>query len=252
METYREFLERINSFEKKEPSFGDTYFGVSPSVVQKVAEDNGFKKFYGDTVVFNLDDKIKGKLAECVEKLYATAPECFAKRLAASTYHMTLHDLSNASALADVAEQVFWNELAVLERMEKCRDIASAAYAKNDGASGNARNIKMRCKYIFNMVNTSLVLGLYPADENEYVKLMKLYELFDEVKPLSYPLTPHITLAYYNVHGFSAEAAMRLTAVVQELNEQIEGLEVELDCGNLCYQKFTSMDEYYDVVRLGK
>ena len=56
METYKEFLDRINSFEKSEIDLGDDYFKGSGSIPLKVNEDNSFRPFFGDTVVFNLDD----------------------------------------------------------------------------------------------------------------------------------------------------------------------------------------------------
>lgn len=232
METYREFLDRISSFEKKDISFGDEYFAGNPSIAQKVDENNAFRKFYGDTIVFDLDDATKETLAKYVEKLYEMVPECFCEKLIANTYHMTLHDLSNSPLLDEVAAEVFDNELKVLE-LKKNVDVCK---------------IKMKSKCIFNMVNTSLVLGLYPADEEEYDKLMKLYVLFNEVKELSYPLTPHVTLAYFNVNGFSAEAAAKLEKIVCELNDC--ELEVELDVRNLYYQKFGSMNDYINIFSL--
>ena len=40
METYKEFLDRINSFEKSEIDLGDDYFKGSGSIPLKVNEDN--------------------------------------------------------------------------------------------------------------------------------------------------------------------------------------------------------------------
>ena len=109
--------------------------------------------------------------------------------------------------------------------------------------------IRMKSKYIFNMVDTSLVLGLYPVNEGEYRRLMDLFFLFDTVKKLSYPFTPHITLAYYNVNGFDLQAAGRLEDTVNMLNKN--EMEIELDMNHLCYQKFKSMNDYIDIVNLG-
>lgn len=229
MESYKEFLSRINSFEKQELWLGNEYFTINPSVHQKVNDNNSFKTFYGDTVVFNLTDSEKEILASYVEQIYAAAPECFCEKLVSHTYHMTLHDLSNSPNLQDIATDMFYNELHVLEK----RNIVKPG------------KIKMKSKYIFNMVNTSLVLGLYPADENEYQKLMELYFLFDEVKQLSYPLTPHITLAYYNPHGFNTESARKLEQIVNKLN--LTPLEFELDTRNLYYQKFRNMNDYINI-----
>lgn len=88
----------------------------------------------------------------------------------------------------------------------------------------------MKTNYIFNMVNTSIVLGLYPADEIEYKKMMKLYQLVDDIKNLPYPLAPHITLAYYNRNGFSKDLVSRLENTVNKLNENI--FEIELSTEN--------------------
>ena len=79
--------------------------------------------------------------------------------------------------------------------------------------------IKMRSSFIFNMVDTSLVMGLVPDREVDYVNLMSLYRLVDGVTPLPYPFTPHVTLAYYNANGFSAEEARKLKKLVAELNK---------------------------------
>lgn len=194
MEAYQEFLNRINSFEKKEVEYGKDYFNGNPSIAQKVNEDNTFKDFYGDTIVFNFDNTTKERLSEYTEVLYESVPKCFCEKLHSNTFHMTLHDLSNSPVLKEIAAEVFENELKVIEISKKVKN----------------QTIKMRSKYIFNMVNTSLVLGLYPVNETEYHKLMELYYLFDDVKSLSYPLTPHITLAYYNVNGFDTANARKL------------------------------------------
>lgn len=236
LETYQEFMNRINLFEKKELNFENEYFKGNPSISQKVGRDNTFNNFYGDTVVFALDDIVKGKLAEYVELLYQSAPERFCERLLPHTFHVTLHDLSNGPVLRDVAEELFENELRVIDRLEEVQ--------KQERAS-----IKMKSKYIFNMVDTSLVLGLYPADETEYRRLMNLYSIFDTVKKLNYPFTPHITLAYYNVHGFNLQAARSLEAAVNRLNDN--QMEIELHLNHLYYQKFRSMNDYIDIINLG-
>lgn len=235
METYQEFLLRIDSFERKKINYGDRYFKGNPSLLQKVGKNNGFKSFYGDTVVFALNDKTRKRIEQCVELLYGAASECFCERLASSTFHVTLHDLSSSPVLRDVAEELFENELKVIKKRERMK---------------KHERIKMKSTAIFNMVDVSLVLGLHPADEAEYSKLMELYFMFDEVKRLEYPFTPHITLAYYNFNGFDLEAARRLENIVTQLNRN-GMIEVELDIENLCYKKFKSMNEYIDIFSLG-
>ncbi len=234
METYNQFLDRINSFEKSEIYWGDDYFKGNASIALKVDKNNGFQPFYGDTVVFNLDDITKKRLARIVDSIYAIAPECFCERLVSNTFHMTLHDLSNSPVLENIAVELFENELKAVKKAEKIEK----------------QKIKMKSKYIFNMVNTSLVMGLYPVNEEEYNKLMNLYYLFDDVKKLGYPLTPHITLGYYNVNGFSVQSARKLENIVKELNTKEMEIEIELDTTELFYQKFLSMNEYINIFSL--
>ena len=235
METYQEFLDRINSFEWKKWSFGWGNFQSNPSLGKKVQPDNLFRPFYGDTVVFNLNDGIKEQLAKWLDKLYAEVPECLCERLVDSTFHMTLHDLSNSEVFSDIAEEVARNKEKIQGLRKNIEPFAE---------------IKMRTKCIFNMVNTSLVLGLYPANAQEHEKLVKLYEVFNEVKELPYPLTPHITLAYYNVHGFNEASARKLEELVYQLNSsELEAeIEVTLEAKELYYQQFESMNHYQNIV----
>lgn len=237
METYQEFSDRINSFEKKEITFGDSYFKGNPSIAQKVNAENLFQNFYGDTVVFELEDRMKDRLAEYVDLLYLAVPQCFCERLISDTFHVTLHDLGNARFLRDVAEELFENECRIVQKLDEVHRFQKA-------------EIKMKSNPVFNMVNTSLVMGLYPADETAYYRLMELYDIFDHVKRLDYPFTPHITLAYYNVRGFDRQSAEILEDVVRRLNDR--EMEITLKVSNLYYQKFRSMNDYINIICLGK
>lgn len=234
METYSEFLDRINSFEKQKIDFGNKYFVGNPSISQKVDKNNTFKNFYGDTVVFTLDDATKNRLSEYVDLLYKTSPQCFCERLVPNTFHVTLHDLSNSANLQNVAEDLFYNELKIIEKLGEIQKL------------GNAK-IRLKSNAVFNMVNTSLVLGLYPIDEDNYRRLMELYSVIDGVKKLSYPLTPHITLAYYSIDGFDLHSAEALENTVDKLNSEID---IDINICDLYYQKFTSMNNYIDIIKL--
>ena len=234
METYQEFLNRINSFEKSKLELYRDNFKPSLSIENKVNEDNSFKNFYGDTVVFDLDDEIKRKISNIIDILYDECPECFCEKIISNTIHMTLHDLSNSPTLSDVSQDTFYNEINLISNLSK--------------DTTNHKSIKMKTKYIFNMVNTSLVLGLYPVNEEEYFKLMDLYSLIDNIKQLPYPFTPHITIAYYNRFGFSEEIKRKLETVVNSLNNN--SFTVELSTDNLYYQKFTNMNNYINIFKI--
>lgn len=55
METYMNFLERINKFETKELCFYENTFKPNKSLNDKFYVNKTFKNFYGDTVVFDLN-----------------------------------------------------------------------------------------------------------------------------------------------------------------------------------------------------
>lgn len=230
-ESYDEFLNRIFSYEHKTLDLGSGYFKANDAVNEKVDENNRFKRFYGDTVVFDLDDITKARIATLENELYEKAPESFAERLVCGTFHMTLHDLSASTDINNVAPLCFENEIKLLE-------ILKANPASN-------RVIRMKTRCIFNILNISLALALYPADESEFEKLMQLYYLVDEVRELDYKLTPHITLAYFSRYVFSEESKRNIESVVNRFNE--EEHEIELSTDKLYYQKFTSMNDYYNV-----
>lgn len=234
MEEYKNFLLRIGEFQLPDMDLGKNYFKGRPSLSDKVDEDNRLKEFFGDTVVFELDNDTKAVIGEIVDEIYEAAPECFAERLRTDTLHTTLHDLSNSPKLRDVVGE--------MERNLEGINIRASRFGK--------RVIRMRTSVIFNMVNTSLVMGLVPVNEVEHQKLMELYEVVDEVKRAQYPLTPHITLGYYNIHGFDERSARALEGVVGRLNHR-EPMEILLDTDRLYYQRFSSMNKYENVVCLG-
>lgn len=234
MEKYNEFLDRINSFEKNKFVLCDNNFLPNLSVLKKVNANNCFSCFYGDTVVFELSHQDKIKISKIVDKLYQSVPECFCEKLVSDTFHMTLHDLSNSPVLDKVESKMSENKAKLVSKINK----VPVADLK----------IKMKTNNIFNMVNTSLVLGLYPANAAEYEKLMSLYEYVDDIMNLSYPFTPHITLAYYNRNGFLHSSVLYLEKLVNKLNEQ--SFNIEISTEKLVYQNFMSMNEYKNIFNL--
>lgn len=231
MENYAQFTERINSFEKPVIYLGEGDFSLNPRVYDKFDENNRFRQFYGDTTVFDLTKDIKDRLNSLVDILYDKAGECFAERVKTSTFHITLHDLSNSCELAEIGEDVFRNELKLLkfvhsQKISRC-------------------TINFETNYIINMVGTSLVLAVKPKSKEDYDKLMQLYSIVDCVKALPYQLTPHITLAYYNVKGFGEESSKKLCEAVNELNK--ESFDITVSSDTLYYEKFTDMNSYHRI-----
>lgn len=228
MENYTTFLERINAFEKPVMTLPCEPFSVNPSLKNKVNNSNLFNPFFGDTIVFDICKNDKEKIGTIVDTLYREVPECFCEKLAGNTFHVTLHDLCNSTSLDEIAAEICRNEEKLSELFPAKRSVSE--------------KIVFKTNFIINMVGTSLVLALQPKTEKDYQTLMELYCTADEVKTLPYPLTPHITLAYYNINGFSAESAKNLCRTVNELNKSV--FELEVDTQALYYTKFTDMNNY--------
>lgn len=211
-------------------------FKPNDNISAKVDGNGSFKPFFGDTVVFDLDERSKGIVGEYANKLYQAAGGCFADRLKTETFHMTLHDLSNSPELSAVSGEMDCNKSRLLQSLAKTP-------IEQDG-------IVMQSTYVFNSSDTSMVLGLMPKDEAEYEKLMSLHGRIDEIKHLDYSLVPHITLAYYRYGGFDYTSLDKLIHTANELSKN--KLEIVLHPDRLYYQRFTDMNSYTDIFSLAK
>ena len=235
MESYEEFLKRINSFEKLDFLLNEEYFIPDPSIYSKVNANNEFRDFFGDTTVFDLDNNIKEKISNMIEKLYNEVPECFCEKRVTDTLHMTMHDLSNSISELEIKEEMENN-------YNKLQNVLSQTPILE-------QKIKMKTHFITDFGHVNLVLALCPVDKEEYKKLMNIRSIIDKVKKLDYEFTPHVTLAYFNSKGFDVEAVKKLVKIVRELNSK-ENFDVVLDTKQLYYQRFTNMNCYENLMRL--
>jgi hypothetical protein len=204
----------------------DSDFSTNQNLTKKVAPDGSFLRFLGNTVVFLLDDEVKEKLSGLQDRLYAAGASVLAHRIEKQTMHMTLHDLVNSPeetpALHAKMEETARKVLPLLERW------------RNDPP------IRMRATWMFNMVNTSIVLGLAPADEGDYARLDDLYCALEQVLPLGYGLTPHITLAYFLPGTYSPGQMQTLREALSPVD-----LEINLRMEDLVLQTFSDMNHYF-------
>lgn len=237
METFNEFLNRINSFEKLNFSLEQKFFTPEPSLKSKVNEKNEFENFYGDTVVFDLDEKTKNKIENIIEILYKEVPQCFCEKRVTDTLHMTLHDLTSSIDKSKI-EHEMENNLNNLKEL-----------LKNDPICDE--KIKMRTNFITDFGHINLVLALCPINEEEYKKLMQIRNIIDRVKELEYKFTPHITLAYFNRNGFDIESVNKLTSKVRKLNSKWS-FDVTLDTKQIFYQRFENMNSYQNLYKFVK
>lgn len=200
-------------------------FSTNPSLEKKVSKTGKLLPFYGNTTVFLLDREAKTALKQLQEELYLAAGELLAERLEPDTLHMTLHDLENGPVQDEVLTQ----------RMTAARQKAKAYLKLWQGRPP----LRMRATCLFNMVNTSVVLGLAPADGESRAALAEMYGLLETVVPLGYGLTPHITMAYYKPGVYSQRELRGLKNALHPVQ-----LEFRLNPDALAYQEFTDMNHY--------
>lgn len=148
-----------------------------------------------------------------------------AQKLDPSTFHMTLHDLVNGVELSeDLKSRMAMAEVRAKIILESWK---------------GQPPLRMKTTWLFNMVNTSIVLGLVPADEETWRRLDEMYTALESVVPLGYALTPHITMAYFKPGTYTQ---YDLNCLRPALHPVVLG--VELQFGNLFYQEFVNMNSY--------
>lgn len=205
------------------PAWGD--FSTNPNLTKKVDQTGVFMPFYGNTVVFELSDETKRGLQSLQEELYRNAGWMLSQKLDPSTFHMTLHDLVNNPEMTEDLRM----------RMAEAEAKAKPILAQWQ----NLSPLHMKTSWVFNMVNTSIVLGLTPADEETWNRLDEMYTALESVVRLGYALTPHITMAYFKPGTWSQYDLSRLRQALHPVE-----LEVELRLEDLHYQVFQNMNHY--------
>lgn len=208
------------------PDWGD--FETNPNLRKKVAEDGTLLPFRGNTVVFLLDPGTRAALSRLQAELYERAGWMLAQPLTEDTFHMTLHDLENGPP----------EDRDLPRRMAIAREMAEPILT----AWKNQPPIRMRSSWMFNMVSTSIVLGLRPAEPEDWERLGQMYRALEQVRPLGYALTPHITLAYYRPGCYDPGRLQQLRSALRPVE-----LEVELRMEDLVLQEFDHMNHYRTV-----
>ena len=206
----------------------DGGFATNPRLTDKVDQDGRFRPFFGDTVIFDLTEDEKAWLAGIRQGLCEACGALLAEPLDPASFHITLHDLNSA---AD--PQVIAPAMALAE--ERSRLLLASL------PGGWAAHVRPTA--VFSMVGTSVVLGFEPVDEENCAALMGLYEAFQQVVPLGYALTPHVTLAYYRPTEGGEDALRRLRAAIAAANQGMAGRTIALRDPRYC--TFTDMNHYH-------
>lgn len=225
---------------KYEPIRGT--FHTAQGLENKIKPDGSYAPFYGSTVVFR-SGRQELQMINMMQRLLHHKLESsgmLVSPLPVSTIHMTLHDLiSPEFCTTDSGNQEEYHiEVA---KSVKHAEVKVAEIRKEYAGL----KITMVADRIVNMVSKSLVLLLKPQTEEDYKMLLEMYGRFDEVKRLPYPLTPHITLAYFKPGMIDGE----------RLGEAVEFAQIHPDHApvfefyteGITVQKFSDMKTYRDI-----
>lgn len=196
----------------------------------KVGSGGRILPFMGNTAVFPLPLPARRAVARIQARLYRTCAPALAQPLDAASFHITLHDLLNGAPSSALKARV--------------RDLRGAALEKVRQIREEGGTVRLRSTALFSMVNTSMVLGFAPEDEESCGRLMAYYEMMQEAVPLDYPLTPHVTVAYFRPGTISAEMVERLREAADEVGRR-KALRVTLPAETVEYQEFSDMNHYW-------
>ncbi len=224
---------------KYEPIRGS--FHTADSLKAKINPDGSYAPFPGSTVVFRPGKHCLQIIPLMQKTLYhkLEGTGMLADVLPASTIHMTLHDLVSPEIHISQSEEAYESEIA--DSIKKAAGIAEAIRKEYNG-----RGITMVSDRIVNMVSKSLVLMLKPQTEQDYELLLEIYRRFDVVQRLPYPLTPHITLAYFKPGMLDGDRLGEAVGFVQIDPDNAPVFEFCPE--NLTVQSFLDMQTYRDIL----
>lgn len=194
---------------------------------QKVSYIGSYLPYWGNTVVFDLDGRTKQRLAAIRDGLHDAAGFMLADKLNADTFHMTLHDLVNHPGFPQEDEAADRAAAGARSLIEQWR---------------GQKPLQMRGTWIFNMCQTSVVLGLVPNNHETYLRLCRMYDDLQQVVPLDYDLCPHITLAYFKPGMYEQHQVQALRSYLH-----MEPIIMDLAMEDLHLQSFTDMNHYENV-----
>lgn len=195
----------------------------------KVAANGEMEPFIGNTVVFPLPEQVRQEIDLIQRRLYQTCASALAQPLEEAAFHITLHDLLSGKPTRELRDRMDRVRTSALDRVRQITE--------------KDETVRLHSTALFNMVGTSMVLGFAPMEEESCKRLMSYYALLQEAVCLDYPLTPHVTVAYFRPGDIEAETVEKLRAVVDEVNGQ-ERIELELSVKTVEYQLFSDMNHY--------
>lgn len=227
---------------KYEPIQG--FFHTAEGLARKVNPTGDYVPFPGTTAVFRPDKTCLGviRLMQQVLSQRLSGTGMLASPLPASTIHLTLHDLvCPEKCVSDPGDEAGY-QAELTESLRRAAGIVEKIHRDYAG-----RRISMAADRIVQMVSKSLVLLLKPLTEADCQLLLEMYDRFEEIVRLPYPLTPHITLAYFKPGTLDGGILQDALDFAQIRPGQAPVFEFHPE--GLTAQLFRDMQSYLDVPR---
>ena len=205
-------------------------FTTREPLKEKVGPDGRMLPFFGNTMIYDLPTPAKLAIARMQLVLHHLCGPYLAEPLSPASLHLTLHDLLNGT-----------DEAALQEGLA-----ATGAQAKailSDIRAQNAPAVHLTSVAAFNMVNGSVALGFAPDTEADCAAIMALHARYQDVVRLGYPLTPHVTLAYFRPGCYGPEMVDALREALAQINA-LPPVPLALHAGMLDYRCFRDMLAY--------
>ena len=229
MENLNEFHARVDGFQQNSlPQSGPLV--TKPLLVEKVAADGSLRPFFGNTMIFDLPQEVQLTIARMQLLLHHRCGWMLAHPLPPHTLHMTLHDLLNGVDAAALAEPV-----------SRTGEAAKAILREQRAA--RQKPIRLTSTLAFNMTCGSIALGFAPDTEADCATLMGMHARYQDVVALNYPLTPHVTLAYFRPGIYGPEEVAQLAEALACINS-LEKVRITVDADCLHYYTFENMNTY--------
>ena len=228
MENLHAFHARVDGFQRDSlPHHAP--LTTKPLLVEKVAPDGGLRPFFGNTMIFDLTQDVQLQIARLQLILHHRCGNMLAQPLAPHTLHMTLHDLLNGVDEAALREPV---------RRTGAQAMAILSQQRREG-----QPIHLTATLAFNMTCGSVALGFAPDTEEDCARLMAMHAAYQDVVALNYPLTPHVTLAYFTPGTYGPEEVACLAEALREINA-LPKVHITVDAACLHYYTFEDMNTY--------
>ena len=227
-ETLSAFHARVDGFQRCSLPH-DGALITKPLLVEKVGPNGVLLPFFGNTMIFDLPQTVQLDIARMSLILHHRCGWMLAQPLTPATLHMTLHDLLNGV-----------EEAALREPVRRTGEQAKAILAQQRAV---CRPLHLTSTLAFNMVNGSLCLGFAPDTEDDCARLMALHAAYQDVVALNYPLTPHVTLAYFKPGAYGPDEVAQLAQALAEINA-LPKVHITVDADCLHYYTFEDMNTY--------